>query len=41
MRKETIKTDGCKLLLNAFKFIGISGRDGVPNFRGIFLLGLD
>jgi hypothetical protein len=31
MRGKTIKTDGCKLLLDALKLIGISGSDGVNN----------
>jgi hypothetical protein len=32
MREKTIKTDGHKLLLDALKLIGISGRDGVPTY---------
>jgi hypothetical protein len=36
---RTIKTDGGKLLLDALKLIGISRRDRVPNYRGIFKLG--
>jgi hypothetical protein len=36
---KTMKTDGRKLLLDALKLIGISGRNGVPNYRGIFQLG--
>jgi hypothetical protein len=38
---RTIETDGCKLLLDALKLIGIGGRDRVPNYRGIFQLGPD
>jgi hypothetical protein len=41
MRKKTIKTDGCKLLLDALKLIGISGCDRVPYYRGIFQPGPD
>jgi hypothetical protein len=41
MREKTIKTDGRKLLLDALKLIGISGRNKVPNYRGIFQLGPD
>jgi hypothetical protein len=41
MREETIKTDGCKLVLDAFKLIGISGCDIVPCYRGIFQPGTD
>jgi hypothetical protein len=39
--KKTIKIDGRKFLLDALKLIGISGRSGVPNYRGIFQLGPD
>jgi hypothetical protein len=38
---KTIKTDGRKLLRDALKFVGISRRDKVPNYLGIFLLGPD
>jgi hypothetical protein len=38
MKEETTKTDGHKLLLDALNFIGIGGRDRVPNYRGIFKL---
>jgi hypothetical protein len=31
MGKETIITKGCKLLLDAFQFVGISSRNGIPN----------
>jgi hypothetical protein len=34
-----IKTDGRKLLLDALKLFGISGRDIVRNYKGIFPLG--
>jgi hypothetical protein len=40
MRVKTIKTNGCKLLLDALKLNGISGCDIVPYYRGIFNLGL-
>jgi hypothetical protein len=36
MREKAIKTDGHKILLETLKLIGISGRDRVPNYRGIF-----
>jgi hypothetical protein len=35
------ETDRCKLLLDALKLIGISGRDRVPDYRGVFQLGPD
>jgi hypothetical protein len=38
--ENTIKT-GCKLLLDALKLTGISRRDVIPNYRGIFQLGPD
>jgi hypothetical protein len=41
MREETIKTNGCKLLLDALKLIGISGCDRVPYYTDIFQLGPD
>jgi hypothetical protein len=39
--EKAIKTDGRKLLLDALNPIGISGRERVPNYRGIFKLGTD
>jgi hypothetical protein len=36
MREKTIKTEGRKRLLDALKLVGISGRDRIPNYRGIF-----
>jgi hypothetical protein len=41
MREETIEATGRKLLLDALKLVGISGRDGILNYRGIFQLGPD
>jgi hypothetical protein len=41
MRVKTIKTNGCKFLLDALKLIGISGYDRVPYYRGIFQPGPD
>jgi hypothetical protein len=41
MREKAVKADGRKLLLDGLKLIGISGRDRVPNYRGIFQLGPD
>jgi hypothetical protein len=38
---KAIKIDGRKVLLDERKHIGISGRDGVRNYRGIFQLGPD
>jgi hypothetical protein len=38
---KTIKTDGRKLLPDALKIFVISGRDGVPNYRGTLQLGPD
>jgi hypothetical protein len=38
MGKETIITKGCKLLLDVFQFVGISGRNRIPNTRGVFKL---
>jgi hypothetical protein len=32
MRQKMTKKDGCKLLLDAIKLIGISGRDIVPDY---------
>jgi hypothetical protein len=36
MEKETIKTEGCKLLLDAFQFVGISRSNRIPDNRGTF-----
>jgi hypothetical protein len=36
MREKTIKTDGSKLLLEAFKLLGIGRHDRTPSYRGIF-----
>jgi hypothetical protein len=36
--KETIKTNGCKLLLDAIQFLGNSRRNRIPNNRDIFKL---
>jgi hypothetical protein len=38
MGKETIITKGCKLLLDAFQFVGISSRNRIPNNTGVFKL---
>jgi hypothetical protein len=38
MGKEKINTEGCKLLLDALKFIGIRGRNRVPTSRNPFKL---
>jgi hypothetical protein len=38
MRKETIKSKSCKLLLDSFHFVGISRHNRVANNRGIFKL---
>jgi hypothetical protein len=38
MKEKTIKTDGRKLLLDALKLIGISGRNRVPDYRGIIII---
>lgn len=35
MGKEKIKTEGCKLLLCAFKFVGITKRNRIPNNRSV------
>jgi hypothetical protein len=37
--RKTTERVGRKLLLDALKFVGISGRDRVPNYRGVFQLG--
>jgi hypothetical protein len=36
LREETVKTEGCKLLLDVFQFVGISTCNLIPNSRGIF-----
>jgi hypothetical protein len=41
MRVKTIKTNGCKLLPDALKVIGISGCDRVQYYIGIFQPGPD
>jgi hypothetical protein len=38
MREKTIETDGRKLLLDALKLIGISGRDRLPNYVKLFII---
>jgi hypothetical protein len=38
MGKETIKTEGCKFLLDACQFVGVSRYNRIPNNRGIFKL---
>jgi hypothetical protein len=38
MGKETVITKGCKLQLVAFQFVGVSGRNRIPNDRGVFKL---
>jgi hypothetical protein len=38
MGKEMITTKGCKRLLDAFQFVGISSHNGIPNNRGVFKL---
>jgi hypothetical protein len=38
MGKETFKTEGCKLLLDAFLFVGISIHNRIPNNLGVFML---
>jgi hypothetical protein len=35
MRVKTIKTNGCKLLLDALKLLAITGCDRVPYYRSI------
>jgi hypothetical protein len=37
MWKETIKTEGYKLLLDEFQFVGISTRNRIQN-KGVFKL---
>jgi hypothetical protein len=39
MGKERITTEGCKRLLDAFQFVGISRRNRIPNSRDVFKLG--
>jgi hypothetical protein len=36
--EKTIVTKSCELLLDAFQFVGISSRNGVPNNGGVFKL---
>jgi hypothetical protein len=36
MREKTIETEGRKLLMDALKLVGISRRDRIPNYSGIF-----
>jgi hypothetical protein len=36
MAEEMIITQGCKLLLDAFHFVGISSCKSIPNNRDIF-----
>jgi hypothetical protein len=36
MKEKTIETDGRKLLLDVLKPVGLSRRDIVPNYGGIF-----
>jgi hypothetical protein len=36
--KEAIKTEGRKLLLDAFQFVGINRRSRISNDRGVFRL---
>jgi hypothetical protein len=38
MGAETVKRKGYTLLLDAFQFVGISRRNGIPNDRGVFKL---
>jgi hypothetical protein len=38
MGKETIITKGCRLVLDAFQFVGISSLNRIPNSRGVFKL---
>jgi hypothetical protein len=38
IEKETIKTKGCEPLLDAFRFVGISRCNGIPNSKGVFKL---
>jgi hypothetical protein len=41
MREKPMKTNGCRLLLDELKLIGISGCDRVPYYKGIFQPGPD
>jgi hypothetical protein len=41
MKGKTIETDECKLLLDALKLVGISRRDRIQNYLGIFQFGPD
>jgi hypothetical protein len=36
--EKTIVTKSCKLLLDAFQFVGISSHNRVPNNGGVFKL---
>lgn len=38
MGGETVKTRGCKLLLDVFHYVGISKYNGIPNSIGTFKL---
>jgi hypothetical protein len=38
LRKKTIVTKSCELLLDAFQFVGISSRNRVPHNGGVFKL---
>jgi hypothetical protein len=39
--RETVKTNGCKLLLDVFYYVGICRYNGIPNSIGIFKLRYD
>jgi hypothetical protein len=41
MREKAIKTNGCKLLLDALKLIGVIECNRVPYYRSIFQPGPD
>jgi hypothetical protein len=38
LEEKTIVTKSCELLLDVFQFVGISGRNIVPNNGGVFKL---
>jgi hypothetical protein len=38
LRKETIKTEGCKPLLDAFQLVGISRRNWIPDNVRVYKL---
>jgi hypothetical protein len=38
MVKETTETGSCEVLLDEFRNAGNSGRDTIPNSRGVFKL---